>query len=212
MAVIRISDPGFLDGAFKSRSFADALAGSSSNGCFPELKRTTFCGLPSLWISDEDILALAEPFQYALVGFFPSRRPSLDAIRSMFGRPLKVDNTTSVGSRPSVAHVLVELDISKNYLDKVWIGPDNFRGECRTLSSAPMNIQATSNNPLSSDGNATTVLENAINDGNVVATVEKLNKPSSNLCPVASNIEMLPFGGKGVENGLEVMVDEVDVQ
>ncbi|KAL0903851.1 hypothetical protein M5K25_025905 [Dendrobium thyrsiflorum] len=42
----------------------------------------------------------------------------------MFGRPLKVDNATFVGSRPSLARVLVELDISKNYPKQICLGPE----------------------------------------------------------------------------------------
>ncbi|KAH0455410.1 hypothetical protein IEQ34_015442 [Dendrobium chrysotoxum] len=68
----------------KSRSFVDALAGSHSNGCFTELLRSSFRGLPSLWISKEEILAFAVPFQYVLIGFFPSRRLTLDSIRRFF--------------------------------------------------------------------------------------------------------------------------------
>ncbi|PKU65732.1 hypothetical protein MA16_Dca021104 [Dendrobium catenatum] len=36
---------------------------------------------------------------------------------------MKIDFATSIGSRPSLAHVLVELDITKSYPDKVWLGP-----------------------------------------------------------------------------------------
>ncbi|PKU59645.1 hypothetical protein MA16_Dca020843 [Dendrobium catenatum] len=43
---------------------------------------------------------------------------------SIFGKTLKIDNATSSGSRPSVARILVELDVTKKYLDKIWIGPD----------------------------------------------------------------------------------------
>ncbi|KAH0449849.1 hypothetical protein IEQ34_020541 [Dendrobium chrysotoxum] len=46
----------------------------------------------------------------------------LHALGSMFGRPLKVDNATSVGSRPSLARVLVELDIAKNFPKQSWLG------------------------------------------------------------------------------------------
>ncbi|KAL0911782.1 hypothetical protein M5K25_019946 [Dendrobium thyrsiflorum] len=47
----------------------------------------------------------------------------LFGLGSIFGRLLKVDNATSVGSRPSVARVLVELAITKTYPNKVWLGP-----------------------------------------------------------------------------------------
>ncbi|KAH0466557.1 hypothetical protein IEQ34_003795 [Dendrobium chrysotoxum] len=84
MAVRRVSDPDFLIGLFKSRSFVDALYGSPSSGCFPELRHCSFRGLPSLWISKEEIMALSIPFQFALAGFFPTRRPSLDVILKFF--------------------------------------------------------------------------------------------------------------------------------
>ncbi|PKU80092.1 hypothetical protein MA16_Dca021719 [Dendrobium catenatum] len=56
---------------------------------------------------------------------FPGLRPHffssriLHGLGSLFGRPLKVDSATAVGSRPSVARILVELDITKRYPNKV---------------------------------------------------------------------------------------------
>ncbi|KAL0908326.1 hypothetical protein M5K25_022815 [Dendrobium thyrsiflorum] len=186
MATQCFADPGFLVSSVKSRSFVEALSGSSSDVRFPDVKISSFRGLPSLWISELEIRTLAAPFQFALVGFFPSKRPSLDSIRrfffilklngeasvtlldplnwsplldvgvespvipiwvsflqlrphlysprilhglaSIFGKPLKIDTATSVGSRPSVAHVLVEIDIMKIYPDKVCV-----LGNCRDL-------------------------------------------------------------------------------
>ncbi|KAI0504440.1 hypothetical protein KFK09_015392 [Dendrobium nobile] len=211
----RLLDPGFLSGSSASRSFRDALTGSStSNSTFPDLKVSSFRGLPSLWISDEEVLALASSFEFALVGKFPTHRPSLEAIRkfffnlklngvfsvtvlnskhiliklendmdycrvfahrsyfvnncfmkifkwthtfdidvespsipiwvsfpnlrphlfaprilfglgSMFGKPLKIDHATSSGRRPSIARVLVELDVTKVYPDKIWLGSES---------------------------------------------------------------------------------------
>ncbi|KAI0497981.1 hypothetical protein KFK09_021222 [Dendrobium nobile] len=63
--------------------------------------------------------------------YFPNLRPHLfspkilHGLSSMFGRPLKIDHTISTCSRPSVARVLVELDVSKQFPNKVWIGPNN---------------------------------------------------------------------------------------
>ncbi|KAH0453705.1 hypothetical protein IEQ34_018029 [Dendrobium chrysotoxum] len=65
-------------------SFLDALSGTSPAVCFPNLKFTTFRELPSLWILEEKILALAPPLQFALVGYFPSCRPNLQSIRKFF--------------------------------------------------------------------------------------------------------------------------------
>ncbi|KAH0455930.1 hypothetical protein IEQ34_015962 [Dendrobium chrysotoxum] len=102
----------------------------------------------------------------------------LHALGSMFGRPLKVDNAIFVGSRASVVRVLVELDITKKYSDKVWLGPIKFgyiqmvemedfpslcdsckciehvRGECSSHSSV-LNIgPPIMSNSTPSDGNA----------------------------------------------------------
>ncbi|KAI0520208.1 hypothetical protein KFK09_007679 [Dendrobium nobile] len=190
----RLRDPGFLDGKPKSRSFRDALAGDAPPSEFPPLRVASHQGMPALLISDEELHALAVPFEVALVGKFPGRRPPLDAIRifffnlklasafsvtlvndldycrvfshrsyfisncfmklfkwtpqfdvcvespivpiwvffpnlrphlfsprilhglgSMFGRPLRTDNATMNGTRPSVARILVELDVTKRY-------------------------------------------------------------------------------------------------
>ncbi|PKU82488.1 hypothetical protein MA16_Dca005493 [Dendrobium catenatum] len=63
--------------------------------------------------------------------YFPNLRPHLFASRILhglgriFGNPLKIDNATSTGSRPSVARVLVEIDVSKKFHDKIWVGSKN---------------------------------------------------------------------------------------
>ncbi|KAI0500784.1 hypothetical protein KFK09_019001 [Dendrobium nobile] len=212
MPPIKLKDPDFFRGISHSKSFLQALAGSSSS--FPDLRSSTFRGLPSLWVSDEKIRDLAIPFRFSLVGLFPSKRPPLDAIRKfffnlklngevsvtvldsthiliklsndldycrvfchrsylvfncfmkltkwsptldigvespiipiwisfphlrphffaprilfglgeLFGKPLKIDEATSVGSRPSNARVLVEIDITKTYTKQVWLGSES---------------------------------------------------------------------------------------
>ncbi|PKU75218.1 hypothetical protein MA16_Dca015740 [Dendrobium catenatum] len=61
---------------------------------------------------------------------FPNLRPHLfsprilHALGLLFGTRLKVDNATSMGSRPYLARVLVELDISKTYPSQIWLGPE----------------------------------------------------------------------------------------
>ncbi|KAI0503868.1 hypothetical protein KFK09_014811 [Dendrobium nobile] len=205
----KLRDPGFLNGASAPLSFKEALAGSSSP--FPDLKVSSHRGLPALFISEEEVRSLVSPFDFALVGRFPGRRPSVDAIRkfcfnlkligdfsvtvlnhrnvliklvndfdycrifshrsyfvqncfmkvvkwspnldievdspfvpvwisfpllrphlfsprillglgSIFGRPLKSDLATAVGSRPSMARILVELDVTKKHAEKIWVG------------------------------------------------------------------------------------------
>ncbi|KAL0918983.1 hypothetical protein M5K25_011042 [Dendrobium thyrsiflorum] len=39
----------------------------------------------------------------------------LFGLRSLFGRPFQTDNATTLGSRQSIAHILVKLDITKKY-------------------------------------------------------------------------------------------------
>ncbi|KAL0909441.1 hypothetical protein M5K25_020313 [Dendrobium thyrsiflorum] len=213
--VVQLVGPCFLDGISNSRSFIHALMGSSSSATFADLKPTSFRGLPSLWVSEEEVLALATPFSFSLVGYFSNHRLSLDAIRkfffnlklsgefsvtlldsrhvliklrcdmdyccvfvhrsyfvnncfmkltewspfvdiseespivlvwvsfpnlrphffspwilhdlgALFRHPLRTDNATTVGSQPSVARVLVELDITKRYPNKVWLGPEKY--------------------------------------------------------------------------------------
>ncbi|KAL0913034.1 hypothetical protein M5K25_016464 [Dendrobium thyrsiflorum] len=48
----------------------------------------------------------------------------LFALASFFGRPLQTDQATSNLSRPSVARVLVEVDVSKKYPKEIWIGSE----------------------------------------------------------------------------------------
>ncbi|KAI0495094.1 hypothetical protein KFK09_025241 [Dendrobium nobile] len=205
-------DPGFLDSKNRSKSFKEVLSGSDASKAFSDMQVTTIRGLMALWISEFEVLHLAKPFDFALVGKFPLRRPALDSIRrffstsnyrvffvtlldhsnvliklcndldygrivthrsyfvfgcfikvikwtpfldlskespivyvwisflelhphlfsprilfglgSLFGRPLHTDNTTVVGSRSSVAHILVEMNISKTYPDSIWLGPE----------------------------------------------------------------------------------------
>ncbi|PKU71473.1 hypothetical protein MA16_Dca004315 [Dendrobium catenatum] len=84
MASSRLRDSGFLPG-FSPLSFKEPLYGSSSSSVvFPELKVSSFRGIPSLWISELEIESLAASFEFALVGKFPASRPSLDAIRKFF--------------------------------------------------------------------------------------------------------------------------------
>ncbi|KAL0917146.1 hypothetical protein M5K25_012193 [Dendrobium thyrsiflorum] len=149
--LVQLDDPRFLDGKSNSRSFIHALMGSSTSVAFADLKPFSYRGLPSLWISEEVVLALAAPFAFSLVRYFPNHRPSLDSpfvdifeespivpvwfsfpnmcphfflprilhgLGSLFGHPLRTDNATAIGSRPSIDRVLVELDITKRYPDK----------------------------------------------------------------------------------------------
>ncbi|KAI0507381.1 hypothetical protein KFK09_013505 [Dendrobium nobile] len=62
---------------------------------------------------------------------FPQLHPHLYTPRilhglgAIFGKPLKIDVATSVGSRPSMARVLAEFDITKSYPNQVWLGSES---------------------------------------------------------------------------------------
>ncbi|KAL0926137.1 hypothetical protein M5K25_004531 [Dendrobium thyrsiflorum] len=80
------------------------------------------------WTPDFDV---REESPIALVWIsFPNLRlhfynnQVLFALASIFGRPLQTDQATSVISRPSVARVLVELDVSKKHPKEVWLGSE----------------------------------------------------------------------------------------
>ncbi|KAL0911421.1 hypothetical protein M5K25_019561 [Dendrobium thyrsiflorum] len=97
----------------------------------------------------------------------------------MFGRPLQVNNATSVGSRPLLARILVELDITKKFPDKLWLGPEkfgcvqhvemetfpsfcvpckcirHFSDDCRPQSSIPVNVATNTPKLVISNENAT---------------------------------------------------------
>ncbi|KAH0458207.1 hypothetical protein IEQ34_013522 [Dendrobium chrysotoxum] len=114
----------------------------------------------------------------------------LHALGSMF-----VDSATFVGSRLFLAWVLVELDITKNYLDKIWVGPENVgyvqmvqmeeflsfcvscKGECNIQSSAPSHVPKSNANPDLSDGNANgnaiVVLASVVNEEQNVGGFKK---------------------------------------
>ncbi|KAI0507216.1 hypothetical protein KFK09_013338 [Dendrobium nobile] len=67
MAAPRLSDPSFLNGKIFTRSFKDASHGVSfSSSNFSDLKITSLHGLPALWISEEEVLALVGPLEFAL--------------------------------------------------------------------------------------------------------------------------------------------------
>ncbi|KAL0926079.1 hypothetical protein M5K25_004465 [Dendrobium thyrsiflorum] len=78
---------------------------------FPALKTTSHHGLPPLSISEEEIIALAAPFEFALVGKFSGRRPVRNWINKfLFNLKLIGDFSMTV---LDPRHVLIKL-----------IGPD----------------------------------------------------------------------------------------
>ncbi|PKU79417.1 hypothetical protein MA16_Dca000762 [Dendrobium catenatum] len=209
-------DAGDLSSPPKSRSFKEVLSGESPAGdVLPILSQSTFNGVPAILLTDEEVLKLASPFQFTLVGKFGLNRPNLDSIRSffnslklsgfffiglldsrhvaiqlsndldysiifarrsyfthncqmrilkwtpffdikeespivpiwisfpnlrlhffnpkvlhalgsIFGRPLQTDQATASRKRPSVARILVEVDITKKHSKEIWVGSKAF--------------------------------------------------------------------------------------
>ncbi|KAL0915611.1 hypothetical protein M5K25_016041 [Dendrobium thyrsiflorum] len=110
-----------------SRSFKEVVSGNTSAGdSISSLAHSSMNGVPAIFLFDEEVLKLASPFQFTLVAKFTLRRPNLDAIRSVFGRPLQNDQATTARSRPSVARILVEVDITKKHTKEVWLGSKAF--------------------------------------------------------------------------------------
>ena len=68
------------------KSFVDALAGSRREGeAVPDLGWcSTHRGEPALRLSHQEMTLLSSPFQNALVGRFPFRRPPMEVIRGFF--------------------------------------------------------------------------------------------------------------------------------
>ncbi|PKU60352.1 hypothetical protein MA16_Dca027700 [Dendrobium catenatum] len=98
----------------KSRSFKDVLAGSTGDTLL-SFTHSTFKGIPAVLILDDDVLKLASPFRFTLVGKFGVRRLNLDAIRSLFGN-LKLSSFYSVGlldSKHVAIQFLNDLDYSR---------------------------------------------------------------------------------------------------
>ncbi|KAH0459048.1 hypothetical protein IEQ34_011862 [Dendrobium chrysotoxum] len=77
-------------------------------------------------------MASGESSIFPWINFFPISLPPffspciLHGLGSLFGRPIQMDNATATGSKPSVAHILVELDITKNYPNSSWLGPEKY--------------------------------------------------------------------------------------
>ncbi|KAH0469809.1 hypothetical protein IEQ34_001367 [Dendrobium chrysotoxum] len=67
MAVICLVDPDFLNGKNYTHLFRYALYGISLSLNFSDLKIISYCGLSSLWILEDEILALVAPFEFALL-------------------------------------------------------------------------------------------------------------------------------------------------
>ncbi|PKU86880.1 hypothetical protein MA16_Dca017308 [Dendrobium catenatum] len=86
-------------------------------GCFMKVIKWS----PVLDLSEESLIVpVWLSFPGLRLHLFSSR--ILFGLGSVFGRPIQTDNATASGSRPSVARVLVEIDVTKSFPDSVWLG------------------------------------------------------------------------------------------
>ncbi|PKU79889.1 hypothetical protein MA16_Dca012077 [Dendrobium catenatum] len=124
----------------RSRSFKEVLAGKASAGDdLPSLTRSTFNGVPAILLSDEEVLKLASPFKFTLVGKFGLRRPNLDAIRQFFSS-LKLSGFYSVGLLDP-RHVAIQLSNDLDY-SRIFARRSYFIHNCqmRILKWTPFSI------------------------------------------------------------------------
>ncbi|KAI0507675.1 hypothetical protein KFK09_013802 [Dendrobium nobile] len=76
---------------------------------------------PDFDVREESPIALVWiAFLNLLLHFFNSH--ILFGLASVFGRPLQTDQATASLSRPSVARVLVKLDVTKKHPHEIWLG------------------------------------------------------------------------------------------
>ncbi|KAI0488610.1 hypothetical protein KFK09_028449 [Dendrobium nobile] len=119
----KLLDPGFLAGK-QSKSFKEVLSGSDESKGFPDYRISSIRGMPALWFSEDEFLHLAKPFEFALVGKFPLKRPALDSIRRFFFN-LKLSGDFFV-TLLDQANVLIKLSNDLDYGRVLLIVPTLF--------------------------------------------------------------------------------------
>ncbi|KAH0469796.1 hypothetical protein IEQ34_001354 [Dendrobium chrysotoxum] len=80
------------------------------------------------------------PFTFTLLGKFVLRRPNLDVIH----KPLQMDQVTATLSRLSVAHILVEIDVSKKHPKEILLRSELHKPKQATKDSKGKNIMGDS--------------------------------------------------------------------
>ncbi|XP_028550231.1 uncharacterized protein LOC114579536 [Dendrobium catenatum] len=80
---------------------------------------------PLFYVREESpIVPIWISFHNIILHFFNAK--VLFALGSVFGRPLQTDHATASRTRPSVARILVEVDITKKHAKEIWIGSKAF--------------------------------------------------------------------------------------
>ncbi|KAL0914599.1 hypothetical protein M5K25_014961 [Dendrobium thyrsiflorum] len=150
---------------------------------------------------------------------FPNLRPHLYSTRILhglgllFGRPLKVDHAIAVGLRPSVARVFVEIDVTKTFADKIWLGPEKLG---HSDSCCPAVARVVGEN-VESDAHLGGGIAGSCEGGHLATTVgesEERMANSPNPVPLTSSglvVETLGVDrellGQGCDVGSAIMLD-----
>ncbi|KAH0465612.1 hypothetical protein IEQ34_005715 [Dendrobium chrysotoxum] len=98
----------------RSSSFHDVLAGSSSSeDPIFSFTKSMVKGYPVILMSDDDILKLASPYQFMIMGKFSVHCLNFDAIRNFFGK-LKLSGNISIGLL-GARHVSIQVSNDLDY-------------------------------------------------------------------------------------------------
>ncbi|KAH0448262.1 hypothetical protein IEQ34_022062 [Dendrobium chrysotoxum] len=134
--------------------------------------------------------------------------------------PLKTDNVTAIGLQPSLAHVLVELDIIKRYPDRVWLRPKKFgyvqHVEMESLGHSNLACQCLNPHPAVNSKQVKFVPNEACLNGNVGQDNEELRNimtaPSPNALPMAISPKVIVPDSRNISdigNGMaDATIDE----
>ncbi|PKU78491.1 hypothetical protein MA16_Dca015772 [Dendrobium catenatum] len=201
-------------------------------GCFIKVIKWS----PVLDLSEESpIVPVWLSFSRLRPHLFSSR--ILFGLGSVFGRLIHIDNATASGSRPSVACVLVEIDVTKSFPDSVWLGPEKlgyvqkviFEGmpnfcsfckalghkklECPKLSSkpSPVAFSAPLDNPPVPVSTEVPIITLGC-DISVKLEIRmslKCTTVSNNFIEVSVNLVDTRFGGNSLGDSLEWILETI---
>ncbi|KAI0515770.1 hypothetical protein KFK09_008437 [Dendrobium nobile] len=112
----------------------------------------------ALLFDDSVVSQLAAPFALTLVVLF--------GLASICGKPLQTDQATASISRPSIARVLVELDVSKKHPTEVWLHPHLRKVNVGSKPSQnKIDVPSDNENLLHATSNGKDILDMAENNG-----------------------------------------------
>ena len=102
---------------FRAKSFSDLFSSSSQHRMHVEATLSTHRGEPAISFARDAIEAIAQPFQFALVGKFSRTRPAMTDIRKFF-LSLDLKGSYSIGLMDG-RHVLIKLHNEADFMH-IW--------------------------------------------------------------------------------------------